>query len=208
MKHVWRLALFFSGLVCFALVMKGRTLGDDGKGNFAVHGLGAQTCQILLEELKADKAAPALAESWLMGYVTAVNRLDTETYDALPLLDSNVLLTIVVNICQKHPDNLVETIAKEIINTLSNARSKHESPILEVTNDGKSVHVRVDTLIDMQRKLDQMGYLKTSADGIYNESTKEAISKFQREEKLSINGIPDAPTIIRLLVETPNHVDK
>ena len=208
MKHGWRLVLFFSGLVCFALAMKERTLGDDGKGNFAVHGLGAQTCQILLEELKADKTAPALAESWLMGYVTAVNRLDTETYDALPVLDSNVLLAIVVNICQQHPDNLVETVAKEIINTLSSARSKHESPILEITNDDRSVHVRVDTLTDMQRKLAQMGYLKNSADGIYNESTKEAISKFQREEKLSITGIPDAPTIIHLLVEIPDHADK
>ena len=53
-----------------------------------------------------------------------------------------------------------------------------------------------------------MGYLKNNADGIYNESTKEAISKFQREEKLSITGIPDAPTIIHLLVEIPDHADK
>ncbi len=208
MKRGWRLVLFLTGVIFFALAVRGQTRADDGRGNFAVHGLGAQTCQVFLEELKADKTTPALAESWLMGYVTAVNRIDAETYDALPVLDSNLLLTIVTNICQTNHDTLVEAIASDVLKTLSVARSKRESPILDATNDGRSVHIRVDTLMDVQKRLAQMDYLKTRADGVYDENTMAAISQFQREEKLSVTGIPDAPTIIRLLVETPEQAAK
>lgn len=207
MKHGRWLAVL-SAAAAISMSPAWRAHAGDGNRNFAVHGLGAQTCQAFLENVKKDNAAPALAVSWLMGYVTATNRLEADTYDALPVLDANVLLTLVANICEAHQQSIVETVASDILKTLSIARSRSQSPIVDAKFGDHITQIRADTLAEMQKKLAQLGYLKTEADGVFGESTAMALIQFQNEQKLPVTGIPDAPTIIRLLVETPAQVTR
>lgn len=66
-------------------------------------------------------------------------------------------------------------------------------------------------IMEIQKKLKQMGYFKGEPDGHYDEETREAIMEFQRDKDLKVNGALDPKTtsaIERALEQEQAKVDE
>ncbi|NEO97279.1 MAG: peptidoglycan-binding protein [Symploca sp. SIO2E9] len=63
--------------------------------------------------------------------------------------------------------------------------------VLQLGNEGAAV-------IELQKQLQKLGYYQESPDGIYGETTKSAVSEFQKSIDLPADGVADSTTRIRL----------
>lgn len=251
-------------------------MASDANGGFALHGVGAQTCQMMLQELQpaapaapitpaavvpsaaplaatpsaasppapADasptvtaSAAPAspstdaaggstgsttpaptaaiaspgpapaalgmrpILTSWMMGYLTASDRLVKDTFDQTPVMAPDALTTMIIGVCQRNPGARVESVANNVLNQLAVARVLHDSPVVEARAGDRVVLIRKATLAAMQTTLVKDKLLKTPADGIFGASTVVALQAFQKSQNLPETGLPDPSTVVRLLVE-------
>jgi peptidoglycan hydrolase-like protein with peptidoglycan-binding domain len=242
---------------------------SDSKGGFALHGIGAQTCGVMLQELHpaapppatppaatatpapaapasasagapapgtpAATAAPAAAApaaaapptsvaaatppvanqappaptmrpiltSWILGYLTASDRLEKDTFDETPVMAPEALNAMIIGVCQKYPDARVETVANTVFSQLAAARVMHESPIVEARSGSQFVPIRKATLIAVQATLVKNKLMKDPADGNFGSATEAALKAFQKSQGLPETGLPDPATVVRLLVEMP-----
>jgi murein L,D-transpeptidase YcbB/YkuD len=172
-------------------------------GSFSIRGLGAQECGAIVEPLQNDAAAATAATAWLLGYTTAFNRVQEDTFDVSPLVDATAMLRMVVGTCQRAPDALVETVAFEVLRALATARVIGSTPIVETRAGDQVATVRRETLASMQSKLIELGHLSGSPDGAFGPQTAAALRAFQQEQELPQTGIADPATVVRLLVELP-----
>ncbi|EGO96984.1 hypothetical protein APM_0071 [Acidiphilium sp. PM] len=138
--------------------------------------------------------------SWLMGYITALNRVDHNTFDIMAIQSPVAVTNLVLNVCAKNNKDNVEAVTNAIINSLSSIKLIKSSPLLTVVFDGKYVKIRKNTLKDLQKFLKKHKFLNGPADGNYGTETQVAIKLFQTREKLSVNSLPDAQTIIQALI--------
>jgi hypothetical protein len=175
----------------------------DESGNFALRGFGAQTCSAAVETLNNDPQAAAPAVAWMLGYSTAFNRIQSGTFDVSPLADATSFFRLVINICGRTPDTLVETVAFDVLRTLAAARVTKSSPMVETKSGEAVAQVRQATLLLMQQRLVELGLLNGQPDGAYGGRTEAALKAFQQAQSLPVTGVADAPTIVRLLVELP-----
>jgi hypothetical protein len=175
----------------------------DAKGNYALRGIGGETCHALVGQLQEDAQAPIETAFWLLGYMTAINHWRPDTYDISPVLDASGMLTMLATLCREHPDALAETAATELLRRLAGARVKALSPVVETKSGAKVAPVRAATLAAMQMKLKQLAYFKGNANGRFNPQTEAALKAFQKDQKLPETGIADWVTVVRLLVELP-----
>jgi hypothetical protein len=175
----------------------------DAKGNFALRGVGSQACKDMLGELEKTPAMAPITASWLLGYMSATNRYEPNTFDISPVTDPQAMFNIVVALCKAHPDARVQGVANDTLAALGKARVKADSPIVDTKSGKATAQIRQETLLLVQQKLNERGLLKAKPDGSYGPQTEAALKSFQAAEKLPVTGVPDAPTVIRLLVEQP-----
>lgn len=177
----------------------------DGKGKFAVRGVGAGSCSQLLsmlnqKEEQARREAVLLNMSWIDGYLSYINRVEKNTFDIMPLPQAKEVLTVVVNQCAANKDTLVETMLLQVVAGFNKAKVQSESPLVKISSGSVEGSLRKETLVAIQNKLIDRKLLKGKADGEYNDSCKKAIMAFQKSVKLEETGYPDVNTIIKLLL--------
>lgn len=56
-------------------------------------------------------------------------------------------------------------------------------------------HLTLKNVMDIQSKLEKIGFYKGKIDGIYGKQTKDAVIKFQKENKLHVDGIAGPETL-------------
>ncbi len=195
-----------SGILAMAVLAAGLPLtapamASDAKGNYAIRGVGSQDCQTLLQQLAKDPNGQLPIASWMLGYMTAVNRYEPTTFDISPVSDVRALTTIVLAMCQKNPKARLETVLNELLRALARARVKADSPLIEMKSGETTASVRQEVLLNVQQRLNQRGLLKAKADGNYGPQTEAALKEYQKAEKLPVTGVADAPTVLRMLVE-------
>lgn len=202
MRRKLRLGLF--ALVSMVVMSAMATVqAADGKGHFAFRGIGGQSCKVVMDQMQKDSKAASNLDSWLMGYLTAANREQSNTFDISPVVAPSDLLNAVAGLCQTHPDMAVESVFNGLLKVLSVARNRADSPIVETRSGTNTASVRRETLIAMQTKLVDQGYLKGKADGAFGAGSEMALKAFQKDQKLPETGVADGATIIRLLIELP-----
>ena len=192
--------LFASAILAATLASPLVALAADPAGNFAVRGIGSQLCSALNDQVaKKDPNLAATLESWVSGYVTSMNRLQPDTFDASPILQNGALAQMVVNVCQRTPKSAVETVTFDIFKALSPARVHAASTNVTATSDGKTIVLRRETLIALQTALTRQGVGKEAATGLFTPATATALKAFQAKAKLTQTGLPDPATTIALL---------
>jgi peptidoglycan hydrolase-like protein with peptidoglycan-binding domain len=144
--------------------------------------------------------------SWIMGYLTASDRLVKDTFDETPVMAPEALTTMIIGVCTRNPDARVETVANNVFTQLAAARIPHDSPIVEARAGDRMVLIRKSTLIAMQNALVKDKLMKDPADGTFGSSTSTALLAFQKSQNLPATGLPDASTVVRLLIEMPSKV--
>ncbi|MDZ7808920.1 MAG: peptidoglycan-binding domain-containing protein [Arhodomonas sp.] len=137
---------------------------------------------------------------WLEGYASGINRLQEKTFDVSPVLDSAVLGNMVLGVCRNSPDLAFETAAARLFNTLKPVRERESSELIEIEQGDAKVALRSATLRRVQRRLRELGHYSGGIDGIYGGGTRQAIRAFQEAEGLPTSGLPDANTVLRLLL--------
>lgn len=198
-----RLCIPAASALAIAVIGVAPAQAADTKGNFALRGVGSQTCKVMLDELAKTPATAGITASWLLGYMSATNRYEPDTFDISPVMDPQALFNVLVGLCKAHPEARVQTVASDTLAALGKARVKADSPMVEAKSGNAVVPIHQETLLLVQKRLNEKGYLKSRPDGTYGAQSEAAVKSFQTAEKLPVTGVPDAPTVIRLLIEQP-----
>lgn len=175
----------------------------DAKGSFALHGIGALTCTEVIDRIKTNPAVRDQLAAWLLGYVSATNRIRPNTYDITPIQQPLVLALMVTNVCTGNTDARVETVAHSVMTAIAPAGAKTESPLVKVESGKNSVELRKETLKAVQQALVNRKLLSGEATGEFGAPTEKALGEFQKVQKLGITGLPDPATLMQLLIEKP-----
>lgn len=195
--HMFIPALFLVSAVAFP------AMAATKDGSFAIRGFGAQSCGSITTQMREDPAAASAALAWVLGYTTAFNRVQADTFDVSPLVDGAAMLRMIIGTCEKTPDSIVETVAFEVLKVLARARVTESAPLVETVSGERKAAVRRETLQRIQSQLIQRGHLSGTADGVFGPQTSTALRAFQSAQKLPETGIADAATVVRLLIELP-----
>jgi Putative peptidoglycan binding domain len=178
----------------------------DSKGRFALHGAGAQTCAQFTDEVKKnDPVTNDLLLSWIAGYMTALNRSTKDTYDVTPIVQGEALIGFILLICDKSPDVRVETAIDGLFKSLVPARVVSESPLLTLEQDGKKLELRRQIFVAVADALIQKKYYKGAPEDKLTLGLAAALKAYQKDEKLPETGLPDAETVVRLLLANAEH---
>jgi len=176
----------------------------DSKGMFAVHGAGGLHCgDVTAALLRGDVSIRPSLASWLLGYLSAMNRLQPDTYDVTPVQAPEAIINLVVAVCQQNASMAVETAAYSAFRDLSSAGLSAESPEVQVSANGQTTTLRKDTLIALQKYLIGEKLLHGEADGSFGAPTQAALAEFQKKQNLPQTALPDPATIVRALVQIP-----
>ncbi|MGE0658866.1 MAG: peptidoglycan-binding domain-containing protein [Reyranellaceae bacterium] len=190
-----------AAVVAGAFVLAAPALASDAKGNYAIRGVGSQDCKTLTERLSQDKDLGVPLASWMLGYMSAVNRYEPTTFDIAPITDVRALTNIAVALCTKHPTARFEVVLADMLRALSRARVRADSPVVEMKSGEATANLRQETLLLVQQRLNERGILKGKPDGTYGPQTEAALKDYQKAEKLPVTGVADSATVVRLLIE-------
>ena len=135
---------------------------------------------------------------WIEGFISAHNKYAQDTYDVLSFESLELLMLVIQDHCQSHPQDRLYQVVDAIINQLNPERLKTESPRIEIKDgDHKTILYR-ETIRRMQAKLTELGLYKGPVDGKFTDATRSAIIAFQADLKFDKTGFPDQTTLWRL----------
>ena len=189
--------------VVTGLALSGAAFGADAAGDFAVRGIGAQTCASLVAAAGTDKG-PETVKSlsvWASGYLSHANRANQGTFDAMPIQDNVAIAQIVLHLCKSNPDTLAENVMAKLVTMLAAVAPTAPSELDTIKNGTYSVVIRRSVMTAVQNKLVELKLLDGAAvDGLYGAKSQIALSKYQESQKLTVTGVPDDATVLRILI--------
>lgn len=194
MRLAWAVAIIM-------IVSMPSTFAADANGGYALRGAGNQPCPDYLAMLSDRKPNAGATVAWIDGYISAHNRYQQGTFDAVPILADAAVLTFVANVCKAKKDLRVEGALVEVLRVLSPHRLQAHSPVVTAKAGNQATALRQETLVRAQTKLREKGLYKGSPDGLFGAGTRTAFQAFQRQAGLTQTGLPDANTLIRLLFD-------
>jgi hypothetical protein len=135
-----------------------------------------------------------------MGYMTARNRLQPDTFDILPFVDGSLLLQAVSAVCADQKDITIERATSEVIGAIAPLHQRVASAAITVERSGQSVRIREDAIATLQDRLAKRGLYAGAADGKWTEELALAVQEFQLRENITATGVPDLATLVRAIV--------
>ncbi|MFQ5783980.1 MAG: peptidoglycan-binding protein [Alphaproteobacteria bacterium] len=171
----------------------------DGDGRFAIKGAGGARCEAFVAARKARGEPYAAFRGWLNGYLTAFNQLSPETYDIAAWENTRLLAAVLENHCKKNPKQPLYLAVAGLINSLKADRVQKHSPRIEAKRGETTVTLYSEVLRRAQQALADRGFYFGTIDGVYGPNTRLGFEAFQRTEKLKVTGLPDPPTLYKLL---------
>lgn len=186
------------GLLIAAATASSASAGD-ANGNYIVRGIGARACA---DYLKAADTSPGEVRPylfWMEGYLSGLNRLQPQTVDVSPVVDTAPIGLIVKNYCQTNPQLKFETAIARIMKYLSPYRIEAQSQMVQVTLGDATAAIRQSTLKWMQGQLQAQGLMKAAPDGLFGAPTREALVAYQKANKLKETGVPDVDTLTLMI---------
>jgi hypothetical protein len=106
-------------LVC--LPRAGR--GSDAKGNYVALGFGSEACQTYLQARSNGLDLPY--RHWVTGYLTAVNKLTTDTVDMRGTTDIDGMLLSLEHYCIQHRHHAFSRAVESLVTDLYPTRMTH-----------------------------------------------------------------------------------
>lgn len=176
----------------------------DEKNKFSARGVGGEKCETLVDiieskdEKQLAKYVPIFI-GWIDGYISYINRIEKNTYNAVPFISGPEILALTTQQCKKKPEVRIEETVNNTVSVLAKYKIKKESPAVNVTVEKNSGIYYKETIIEIQNKLNKLGYYKDKSDGTYNENTVKSMKMFQKSQNLTENGFPNIDTLLKLL---------
>lgn len=188
--------IFSAAVVCIPTF----SLSADVDGNYALRGLGSASCSEYTQALVNDPTQAQVFVAWMAGYITARSRTEEDTFDVLPLISGAEVAGLLRVVCSQNSDASVETALDASLRLFEPARVVSDSPLLELTHDNRTVLIRQSTFQQVQGALSLEGLYDGVVDGEYGPGSRSAIIAFQERRDLTQSGLPDADTLVALLL--------
>lgn len=171
----------------------------DAEGRFSVKGAGISTCQRYLEEWEAKSDAVYAFGGWVEGYLTAANQFLPETYDLAPWETTTLLTALLAEHCKKEPQIPFVQAVRSMTAALRNERLEQSSPVIMAEHAGSGVRVYREVLRRAQERLKALDLYRGPVNGEFGADTRAALETFQKSEGLTVTGLPDQPSLQKLL---------
>lgn len=196
MMYRWK--IFAMALV--AALLARPAVAEDSNHQFAVEGGGRATCQAFLNARK-DEASPEYKRliGFVEGYLTAANRYEPNTFDLSPWHNEAAFGLILEKHCE---DNLEETLVGSLQKLAISFRPIRIARFSRMFEVGYGEHKALVYETIMQRAqafLQARGLYSGKQDGAYSPAMREALKRFQEQQKLPATGVPDSATLWTLL---------
>ena len=191
-------------IALFLFSFMGMSAAHDQDGKFAVKGAGASRCAHYVQQVEGKTKEVYAYGGWIEGYLTAVNAYQKDTFDLAPWQNTTLLALALKEHCGKHPELTFAKAVRQMVRTLYPQRLVTASRLVEARNGDKAVRVYEAVIRRMQQRLAKLGLYKGKADGRYGAQTRRALTAFQKKNELATSGLPDAPTLLRLLNSPEN----
>ena len=173
-------------------------LGSDEQGRFAIKGIGVQNCAQFGTAYKERSQVAYVFAGWVDGYVSALNRLQSGTFDATPWQSTDIMLALINNHCLQNPDSRLFEVVQALLGYYADQRLPEISPPVEAVVGERRVQVYQEVLRRAQTALAAQGLYDGTADGLFGPKTQAAFEAFQERSKLAKTGLPDQQTLYRL----------
>lgn len=200
MKRKSNLIYRTTSVLVMCMSLPHAAMSADSDGNYALRGIGSASCNSYTEALANETARAQAFIGWTAGYITARSRMTEDTFDVLPLISGADVAGLMRVICTQNADTSFEVAVDAALDLFYPARVKVDSPLLELKHNGQTVAVREVTLAQVQAVLSERGFYESDVDGAYGPATRAAVQRFQALRNLKETGLPDADTLIALLL--------
>lgn len=190
--------------LCLASLMCTTSFAADEKNRFSARGVGGEKCETLVsileskDEKQLTKYVPIFI-GWVDGYISYINRIEKNTYNAVPFISGPEILALVTQQCKKKPEVRLEETVHHTVSVLAKHKIVKESPTVNVTVEKNTGLYYKETIIEIQNKLSKLGYYKGKSDGSFNDTTIQALKLFQKSQELTESGFPNMDTLLKLL---------
>lgn len=174
-------------------------MAADAKGNFAIDGAGAQSCEAYLAARSKRNTDYQLYAGWVDGYLTSANQYTKDTYDLTPWQTTPLLLAALAKHCEKNPAESFVVAINGMIQALRDDRLVNKSELVVVQAGGSGALVYKTVLERAQHKLAEKKLYSGPMDGVYTPTLRDALKNFQSTVGIKPSGIPDQPTLLKLL---------
>lgn len=189
-----------SGVVLALALGGGTGHAADAAGKFSVRGAGSSPCSAYTAAVNAkDEVAVNRYASWILGYISAYNRLVGQTFDAIPSAEGKDALALTMGVCQGAPNDRLEQAVFSVVRGINSIRLTSDSAMITLTSDGRSLAIREETLRYLERRLKELGHYKGLETGKASQQIVQAIKAYQTAQKLPANGLPDFSTLLHIL---------
>ena len=192
------LRLWSLGLICGALFFASPVNAASSAGKYAIKDAGLATCKLYTEEKSKKSKRYYQFVGWVMGYLSAHNRYAKDNADIAPWQSTDLLAALIGNYCRAKPDARLVTATNQLIAALHPSRLRTSSKRMKVTAHGKSLLIYEAVLRRAQQMLAERGKFTGAVDGKFGPATQKALEKFQKENKLTVTGLPDQRTLLRI----------
>ncbi len=172
-------------------------------GKFAVRGVGVETCAAFTKAFAERTQGAFVFAGWLDGYISAVNRLQPETFDAAPWQSTDILMVLINNHCAANPEVQLFGVVRALLDFYGGQRLTAASPRIDATAGETSVRLYREVLRQAQEGLAAAGVYSGTADGMYGPKTRAAFEAFQEQRGLIKSGLPDQQTLYHLFKRSP-----
>jgi hypothetical protein len=186
-------------IACATVLLVSQVQAHDKEGRFAVEGAGVTNCRHFVEQVEGQTKEVYAYAGWVEGYVTAVNAYQKETFDITPWQNTKLQILLLANYCKKKPDQSFVEAVRTMVQALHPRRLQERSDLVVARNGDKAIRVYEAVIRQLQQQLRKLGLYKGKVDGIYSDDVRKAVLAYQKREKLSPSGLPDASTLMRLL---------
>lgn len=174
---------------------------DDAE-KYAIRGAGLVDCQTFLQEQEKQSPAYLMMGGWIDGYITGINQYAADTYDATSFESTELFAEILKNHCRRNPKDRLFPVVNSIIAQRWEGRIKRQSPLVGVELGEFRVQIYHETIIRIQKRLAEKGFLKAPVTGKFDAKTISALASFQKTLKgYEDTGFPDQATLWALFAE-------
>lgn len=174
------------------------SVGASESGQFAVKGVGHDQCSDYLKARSSGTSRYERYGHYIAGYLTATNRLLTDTVDITSWESIDVVAAYVANVCKFKPDVRIAQAIEAVLARLRPHRIAKDTELVDVSSGGPSIRVYASVIIRAKRALIEQELYEGPIDASFGESTANALREFQERNRIPATGLPDQRTLYLL----------
>lgn len=177
----------------------------DVNGEFALEGAGKASCARYLKALEEDSTDVLLFGGWMHGYLSAINRYESGTYDIATWPSQQQQLQFLANVCRGKPQARFFEAVALMADQLSGERLAEKEPLVNVgqLSDGSMLSLYPSTLERVRARLNELspGSFTEPLSRDWDDALQSALKSYQVSLQIEETGLPDPETLLRLFRE-------